>query len=407
MDSTCGNGSLASNAARKSARTRSAWLCSGKPGSGSSGFSDAGVPIGMQLVGPHLSEDLLLAAGHAFQQATDWHERHPALFARLRDAHPFPPSVHTALDELLAETLTDEWLARPFLAAESVFYRRLLDAIGYFTPDGPWAGFDPFAFLKDADLASAPLGDLPSLEPAEQLVAALWGNQADLGFQLGSAIGPAAHLVVDDTDDALFVLTGAPHVGLIADNAGKEMLADLGLVDFLLSPEGLVGTVTVYVKPHPYYVSDATTTDLVKCLQALAAAGGRAAEIAARLHAAAATGRFVVTTHPFFCAPQPFHEAPPGLFGPVASLGDKSAVAADALIFKGDLNYRRLVGDNRWPTSTPFASTLPALGAAVVALRTLKSEVLVGVDSGVVASLSGEGDWRTNGRYGSVQVFSP
>jgi amidase len=37
------------------------------------GFSSLDLPIGFQLVGPHLSEDRLLAASHAFQQATDWH----------------------------------------------------------------------------------------------------------------------------------------------------------------------------------------------------------------------------------------------------------------------------------------------------------------------------------------------
>lgn len=335
-----------------------------------------------------------------------WHERHPVLVARLKEAHPFPPSVNAAIDGLLDETLTgvvrpvpgwyDEhvgrrWLDAPFLWAESFFYRRLLDALGYFTPDGPWAGFDLFAFLKDADLASAELADLPALSPAGQLLASLWGNQADLGFQLGTAIGPAAHLVVDETDDALAVLSGAARVGLVADNAGKELLADLGLVDRLLG-DGGVGEVTLHLKPHPYYVSDATTTDLVKCLRALSAAGGPATGIAARLHTAAAGGRFTVATHPFFCAPLPFHEAPADLFG-----------RADVLIFKGDLNYRRLVGDLRWPTATPFASTLPPLGAAVVALRTLKSDVLVGVDDAAIRGL--DGDWRTNGRYGSVQVF--
>jgi amidase len=43
------------------------------------GFSADGLPLGFQLVGPHLSEDLLCRAGHAFQQATDWHRRHPEL----------------------------------------------------------------------------------------------------------------------------------------------------------------------------------------------------------------------------------------------------------------------------------------------------------------------------------------
>jgi amidase len=41
------------------------------------GFTKDGLPIGFQLAGPDLSEDLLCRAGFAFQQATDWHTRHP------------------------------------------------------------------------------------------------------------------------------------------------------------------------------------------------------------------------------------------------------------------------------------------------------------------------------------------
>ncbi|WP_181702451.1 amidase [Chthonobacter albigriseus] len=41
------------------------------------GFTADGRPIGFQLVGRHLSEDLLLAASHAYQQATDWHLKRP------------------------------------------------------------------------------------------------------------------------------------------------------------------------------------------------------------------------------------------------------------------------------------------------------------------------------------------
>lgn len=43
------------------------------------GFDDRGMPVGFQLVGRHLDEALLVRAGHAFQRATDWHLRHPAL----------------------------------------------------------------------------------------------------------------------------------------------------------------------------------------------------------------------------------------------------------------------------------------------------------------------------------------
>lgn len=45
------------------------------------GFDRNGMPLGLQLVGSHLSEALLCRAGHAFQQATDFHTAHPVLEA--------------------------------------------------------------------------------------------------------------------------------------------------------------------------------------------------------------------------------------------------------------------------------------------------------------------------------------
>ena len=41
------------------------------------GFTAEGRPVGVQLVGRHLDEALLVRAGHAFQQVTDWHLRRP------------------------------------------------------------------------------------------------------------------------------------------------------------------------------------------------------------------------------------------------------------------------------------------------------------------------------------------
>lgn len=41
------------------------------------GFSSEQLPIGMQLIGPHLSEQLLFNVAHAYEQATPWHTMHP------------------------------------------------------------------------------------------------------------------------------------------------------------------------------------------------------------------------------------------------------------------------------------------------------------------------------------------
>jgi aspartyl-tRNA(Asn)/glutamyl-tRNA(Gln) amidotransferase subunit A len=41
------------------------------------GFTRDSLPIGFQLVGPHLSEELLFKTAYAYEQATSWHTMHP------------------------------------------------------------------------------------------------------------------------------------------------------------------------------------------------------------------------------------------------------------------------------------------------------------------------------------------
>ena len=43
------------------------------------GFDSEGLPLAFQLAGRAFDEAGILAAGHAFQQATDWHMRRPPL----------------------------------------------------------------------------------------------------------------------------------------------------------------------------------------------------------------------------------------------------------------------------------------------------------------------------------------
>lgn len=43
------------------------------------GFTQAGLPIGLQIVGPHWREDLVLRLAHAYEQATAWHKRECAV----------------------------------------------------------------------------------------------------------------------------------------------------------------------------------------------------------------------------------------------------------------------------------------------------------------------------------------
>ncbi|MBO0869293.1 MAG: DUF89 family protein, partial [Micromonosporaceae bacterium] len=149
--------------------------------------------------------------------------------------------------------------------------------------------------------------------------------------------------------------------------------------------------------PRPYYVSDATTADFVACLRRMRAAGSAAADVARRIGQAAAGGRVILYTHEFYCSPLSYHQLPADL---ADELGRMSLT-----VMKGDLNYRRLVGDLHWPATTPFADTTSYFPSPVVALRTLKSDVIVGLDPATVSHLdSCDPAWRTNGSHGLVQA---
>jgi hypothetical protein len=365
------------------------------------------------------------------------HERDTALLARVRDATPYGPRQRAALDELAAAIVSDEpmpplpdsapdaaawrawrepvgdrsFAAAPFLWSESYFYRRLLHAVDYLTPGDAYQGIDPFAPFKDAELHGdatrgtlAGLDELAAADPrtrdAALLRAALWGNRADLGFQLlaGDTSDAGSRLLADAGPRLWRLLDAAPAgpVCVVADNAATELLADLALIDHLLT-SGRASRVELHLKPYPYYVSDATTHDLLACLSLLADAGGAAARLAERLHHAIATGRLLPYTHDFYRAPLSYHDLPTDLAARFAG--------ATLTLLKGDLNYRRLIGDRLWPVTASFDALAGYFPGPVACLRTLKSDVVVGLTESTVAALEHtEPDWRTSGRHALLQL---
>jgi hypothetical protein len=352
------------------------------------------------------------------------HDRHPALIEKVRDGLPYPPEHRRALADLAveitgvmrplppgapdhdrwAEHVGERWHDVPFLWAESYFYRKLLDAVGFFAP-GPWQGVDPFEPFKSAELTAPDLAkDLGALsdEDASVLTASLWGNRADLGFQLSAGHGRAEDggLVADDSARLWELLDGAPGtVCVVADNAGRELAPDLILADRLLVT-GRASAVTLHVKAYPYFVSDATTADVIATLRTMIDAAGRAEQAGRRLWQAMADGVLTVRAHPFSCAPRAYRDMPADLAAEFAS--------ATVTIMKGDLNYRRLVGDRSWPATVPFATVTSYFPGPVAALRTLKSDVVVGLTGDVLADLDATGEpWRTTGTHALIQVSAP
>jgi hypothetical protein len=310
------------------------------------------------------------------------------------------------------------WLELPWYLAEVHFYRRLLEAVGYFQT-GPQQGHDPFGVQKGAQIASAVARlaedweDLASAEPdlafEALLHSSLWGNRADLSnytVSLGASGGLAArderhNIIIDHTDEVHRVVTaGIQRVNFVNDNVGLDLLFDLALIDLALR-QGWVEQVVCHLKDHPFFVSDAMPRDLHATLLLLAAsptASMRA--LSERLRRHIETGDLALEADPFWTSYLMYRDFPPTLRDALAR--------SDLVVLKGDVNYRRLLDDRHWPHATPLEEIAAYFPAPFLVLRTLKGEIQVGLEPGQAEALAAEdSDWLINGQRGLVQYCNP
>ncbi|MBD2679922.1 MULTISPECIES: damage-control phosphatase ARMT1 family protein [Nostoc] len=380
-------------------------------------------------------------------------ERMPAIARRVIAENNFSSEINTTLENLATELpigylrplfndtgvdisawekylepyKNQRWLDVPWFFAETYFYRLILNITNYFRP-GEWQEIDPFNLQKSQGLETSLnsiilLGDrvnnwldksqldekLKQTALIALLYFSLWGNRVDLSlwsafdndrsrFDIESQL---AHVLVDDTHKAVELLTSSQEgrIDFVVDNAGFELVCDLCLVDFLLSG-GVVEQVYLHLKPHPTFVSDAMIKDVHYTTKFLATTSNQQMiSLAQRLQKHLASGRLILADNYFWTSPLAFWEIPNSLKNELA----KSSL----IIIKGDANYRRLLGDRHWDFTTNIADIVSYLPVPMVALRTLKSEVAVGLKPEVIEKLAkSDSSWLTNGQWGVVQLVA-
>jgi uncharacterized protein with ATP-grasp and redox domains len=187
-------------------------------------------------------------------------------------------------------------------------------------------------------------------------------------------------------------------IHFICDNTGAELLLDLALADFLLRFDR-ARQIVLQVKAHPTYVSDATPDDVERTIAAIRRRGGVAfGALAERLAGFVMANRLRLNADLFWNSSRFFWDMPAGLHAQLAQ--------AELVVIKGDANYRRLVGDHRWPATTPLANVAHYFPAPFVCLRTLKSDPIVGLPPGQAERLDQEDpEWRVNGKRGVIQAL--
>lgn len=112
------------------------------------------------------------------------------------------------------------------------------------------------------------------------------------------------------------------------------------------------------------------------------------------------SGRIVIRDHMSWTNPILFNKLPIDLI--------EELNTSNLVIFKGDANYRRLILDTKWNPDTSFSEVTRYLNFPVVALRTLKAEICIGVDQKKreTAELEDK-EWQQNGNWGVIQFANP
>jgi hypothetical protein len=78
---------------------------------------------------------------------------------------------------------------------------------------------------------------------------------------------------------------------------------------------------------------------------------------------------------------------------------------ADLVILKGDVNYRRLLGDRHWPYTARLDEIAASFPQPFLAVRTLKGEIIVGLRPGDADILAAsDPTWLINGKRGIIHL---
>lgn len=376
-----------------------------------------------------------------------------ALLIPLKEAIECPNA--RLYNEELKKLGTLRWSSAPWLLSECYLYSRLNSIFKLSTH---WRTYDIFrqakcnTFYNSSDAVSSLASRFQTIvknlreQPATQkpqvlkkvlhelIMTALWGNATDLSLLVTISLEEIKKLqvavnhresdkmLVDDWEsiwESLSAMKGG-RVDFVLDNSGFELFTDVVLMLFLLE-SGLADHIVIHPKSEPWFVSDVTEADWRHLPEMLQDTGKfpknrEAIEFILRaVEKHESEGRLKLYYSEFWTTYAPFWEIKEESAFNVQSLLSELQ-KAKLVIFKGDLNYRKLTGDLMWPRTTPFVDAVLDLahsGVTFAVLRTIKSDVVVGLPEGKEELLKKEysqkngnpAEWAWSGAYAVISCL--
>ncbi|KAJ4500609.1 DUF89 domain-containing protein [Lentinula lateritia] len=294
----------------------------------------------------------------------------------------------------------------------------------------------------------------------EMIQMCLWGNATDLSLlthmslvdienlqSVGKDMQAARKKFImrDDQEKAWDHIQAVRdgRVDFVLDNAGFELFTDLVFADFLVTYTPNVSKVVFHPKLIPWFVSDVTPPDFKETIEFLLDPKSFLSDIASsqpqpsveqQQHLRELAGRLRrYVSEGVFELSVPSETSLGGRHTTATPSTKESSLAqfwtapvaywdmatydqelyeflgnSDLVIFKGDLNYRKLTGDIQWPSWTPFEEALGPLAGSfpLLSLRTNKADVAVGLDEEVLAQTEEKDEkWRVNGKFALISFL--
>jgi len=243
----------------------------------------------------------------------------------------------------------------------------------------------------------------------------LWANKIDLSLSCGSKVEMQSDpiKVVDELDKFVLVdnskeiwveiskssIVKDLIIDIVLDNAGLEVMTDMCLAEYLTTMYN-AARVRFHCKAIPWFVSDVMEKDFLLSIERLSNHTPACQKLANKWSDYLEQGKWSLHSELFWTLPFSYNEMKeqdPRLYSMLAE--------SSIIIFKGDLNYRKLLGDINWKYTTPFHSALRGFNPApIVAIRTAKADLIAGLDPYVFEPVAAKTrDWLITGEYGLIQ----
>ncbi|GBC03341.1 hypothetical protein RclHR1_05080007 [Rhizophagus clarus] len=356
----------------------------------------------------------------------------------IEDGEPDINTWNEVFDRYFKE---ENWYSASWLFTECYLYRRIRSILA---KTKYWSNYDPFFRQKEEILKASFAAIIELAKRIDELISnqdhdkrisfhelaqiSLWGNATDLSLltnlnyndlnKLQSIDTKALEesenkILVNDLEKLWDKLSHykRKRIDFVLDNAGFELYGDLIFADWLIQV-GYASEIHLHIKAIPWFVSDTTSNDFNFLLNSLKNGSLSASsdenlyleKLAKRWQEYVENNKWILKSDYFWTSPYSYwhlKEQAPELFSDIS----KSSL----VIFKGDLNYRKLVYDCKWPTSTSFKEAIGPFATEksappILALRTSKADVIIGLPEGIEERLSAsEADWMYSGKYAVIQ----